>query len=236
MSYPITVNHLQGIPENPYRNGVGAYEGVVCHATANNNDSDEGERSFEQGHWQNAFVHYFVDADSIIETASPQYGCWGAGHTANQRYVQIELCQPIDQAQFQQAYARYVWLIAKKLADKKLGVKDGVTCLSHKQVSDMWHESNHQDPIEYLASHGVSWSQHIANVTAQYNSLTAPPKPPKHVVTLLTDCNLRDQPSPNGKILRVLSKGSAWIVNDEQNGYYNVGGWVTANPKYVTYK
>src|SRR5437763_1510273 len=85
MSYSINQNFLQGIPQNPYRNGVGTYEGVVCHATACYNDSDESERNYEQGHWNDAFVHGFVDEDSITQTAPFGYLAWGAGHTANQR-------------------------------------------------------------------------------------------------------------------------------------------------------
>jgi N-acetylmuramoyl-L-alanine amidase CwlA len=174
MSYSINQNFLQGIPQNPYRNGIGAYEGVVCHATACYNDSDESERNYEQGHWNDAFVHGFVDEDSITQTAPFGYLAWGAGHTANQRYVQLELCQTYDQAKFQSAYDRYVWLTAKVLADRKLGVIDGVTLLSHKQVSDMWHESTHQDPIDYFASHGLTWAQHVANVKAEYDRQTTP--------------------------------------------------------------
>ena len=49
---------------------------------------------------------------------------------------------------------RYVWLLAKLLFNKKLSVVDGVTLMSHAQVSAKWKETDHTDPIEYLASRG----------------------------------------------------------------------------------
>lgn len=177
MSYPISVQHIQGVPAIPFRNGVGQYEGVVCHSTANNNDTAQGEHNFEQNTFNNAFVHYFVDDVQIIETASPLYEAWHACKTGNSRFVGVELCQPSDQGKFQQAYEKYVWLLAKLLADKGLGVKDGVTLWSHKQISDTFKESDHQDPIAYLASHGVTWPQHVSNVTVQYNAIVAPAQP-----------------------------------------------------------
>jgi hypothetical protein len=67
------------------------------------------------------------------------------------------------------AYEKYVWLLAKLLYNRKLSVVDGVTLMSHAQVSAKWHESNHTDPIDYLANHGKTWANVVADVTAQYN-------------------------------------------------------------------
>jgi len=43
--------------------------------------------------------------------------------------------------------------------------------MSHAQVSAKWEESDHTDPIEYLASHGKTWANVIADVTVQYNGM-----------------------------------------------------------------
>ncbi|KLU65743.1 bifunctional autolysin precursor [Desulfosporosinus acididurans] len=169
MSYPIEQNFIPGLPKEPYNDGVGNYVGVIGHSTANNGDSADGERNYEVTTWQNAFVHAFVDDRKILQVADFNYLCYGAGHSANHLgYVQVELCQTTDPVKFQAAYEKYVWLLAKLLYNRKLSVVDGITLMSHAQVSAKWHETTHQDPIEYLASHGKTWADLVADVTAQY--------------------------------------------------------------------
>jgi len=45
--------------------------------------------------------------------------------------------------------------------------------MSHAQVSAKWKETTHTDPIDYLASHGKTWGNLLADVTAQYNEMEA---------------------------------------------------------------
>ncbi|WP_158291384.1 N-acetylmuramoyl-L-alanine amidase [Desulfosporosinus sp. Sb-LF] len=170
MIYPIIMNLIPGLPKEAY--DTGHYVGVVAHATANNGDSADGERNYESTTWQNAFVHFFVDDQKIEQVADTAYLCYGAGHTANHMgYAQVELCQTTDAAKFLKAYAMYTWLLAKLLYNRKLLVVDGVTLMSHAQVSAKWKESNHTDPIDYLASHGKTWANLVADVTGQYNAM-----------------------------------------------------------------
>jgi N-acetylmuramoyl-L-alanine amidase CwlA len=184
-SYTITQDLLQGIPQTAFRNGVGQYEGVVCHCTdsgtGDGSDTPKREHDYEQNNWKDAFVHDFVGVENgqpvIRNVASHDFKSWHAGATANARYIGIELCMYNDPATFTMAYDAYCFLIAKTLFDRKLGVVDGVTILSHAQVSNLWKESDHQDPIDYLNAHGISWTQHVANVTAYYNWLIGGDKP-----------------------------------------------------------
>jgi len=170
MTYTIGQNFIHGLPKETY--DAGHYVGVVAHSTANNGDSADGERNYESTTWQNAFVHFFVDDLKIGQVADTSYVCYGAGHTANHLgYVQVELCQTTDAAKFAKAYSMYTWLLAKLLYNRKLSVVDGVTLMSHAQVSAKWKESNHTDPIEYLASHGKTWANLVADVTASYNEM-----------------------------------------------------------------
>ncbi len=167
MSYTIEQNFIPGLPKEPYDDGH--YVGVVAHATANYSDSTDGERNYESTTWQNAFVHFFVDDQKIEQVADTNYLCYGAAHTANHLgYVQVELCQTTDPIKFTKAYAMYTWLLAKLLYNRKLCVVDGATLMSHAQVSAKWHETNHTDPIDYLASHGKTWVDLVADVTTQY--------------------------------------------------------------------
>jgi N-acetylmuramoyl-L-alanine amidase CwlA len=169
MSYPITKSFIPGLPVLPYRNGFSAYEGVVCHSTANYNDTATGERNYESSAFDNAFVHFFVDDQNIIQTADINNIAWGCGAIGNKCFVQVELCQTYDNDKFQKAYSRYVWLIAKILYDKQLGVYDGLTLVSHDWITKNLGGTTHSDPINYLVSHGISWAQHVVNVQAEYN-------------------------------------------------------------------
>lgn len=168
MSYPITQKLIPALPKIAYRNG--AYEGVVNHSTDTPEATDEAEQNFESSHWQSAFVHFFVDWDSITQVADTAYIAYGAGPVANQRYVHIELCETKDSAKFKASYDRYVWLTAYLLKQKNLGVVDGQTLVSHAWVTKNLGGTTHTDPIEYLQSHGVTWSQHVTNVKAVYDS------------------------------------------------------------------
>lgn len=177
--YQIISNFLAGIPQQPYRNGVGQYEGVVLHATDSWEDTTDGERNYEQGSWNNAFVHFFVDHTSIAQVASTDYKAWGAGPQANPRFVHIELCQSKDPNRFQEAYNRYVWLTAIILFQRKLGVSeantDGTgTLWSHKNVTSILGGTTHEDPDDYLAYHGKTWANVINDVTYLYNCMDNP--------------------------------------------------------------
>jgi N-acetylmuramoyl-L-alanine amidase len=258
MSYPIKQDLIQGLPQKPFRGGIGAYEGVVNHSTDSMNASAEAEDSYFHREWRNrqAFVHFFVDWDSIIQTASTDYTAWGAGGVANQRYIHIELCETDDPAKFKESYDRYVWLTAKLLFDRRLGVKDAGTLWSHAEVSNiLGGGTDHQDPLDYLKSHGISWSQHVANVQAAYNAIANPPAksvqqatPAKSaqigVAKIVCDTlNVRTGAGTNFPIVKdakgnllQLHRGGTFKVYAIQNGWYNVGaGWISGNPDYVTF-
>ena len=168
MKFQIDVRLLRQLPRIAYRRGADGYEGVVAHATAVYEDSDQGEAAYMARNWQNAFVHYFVDHDSITQAAPFEYAAWGAGPAANARFVHVELCQTRDAAKFREAYTRYVWLIAWLLQRRGLGVTDRGSLWSHADVSRLLGGTDHTDPLGYLAEHGVSWPQFVADVQALY--------------------------------------------------------------------
>lgn len=197
MSYPIRQEFISGLPHYAYRNGVGAYEGVVAHATATYNDTAEGERSYESGHWNDAFVHFFVDEANIVQVADTNYIAWGAGSVANQRFVHVELCQTHDSAKFEQAYARYTWLLAKLLADRKLGVVLDKSFWGHGDVSSVLGGTNHTDPYAYLAEHGVSRDKLISDVTNQYNAIFNPISTKRYVKIVNVDSTAIMMDAPN---------------------------------------
>lgn len=179
MGYNIIQDIIPGLPKTPYRNGVGCYEGAVAHSTATPEASDEREAEYFHNNWKTrqAFPHFVCDWDSIRQLASIDYKCWACGN-GNSRFVQVELCETKDPAKFKESYKRYVWLMAYLLKKRNLGVTDGKTLVSHDWVSRNLGGTDHVDPIGYLKSHGVSWTQFVNDVKAAYN----PPAPKIYVV------------------------------------------------------
>jgi N-acetylmuramoyl-L-alanine amidase len=251
MSYPITVNLIPNLPRDAYRLGVGKYEGVVDHSTDTPNATDEAERNYEATHWNSAFVHFFVDYDSITQVANTNYKAWGAGANANPRFVHIELCEFADSAKFQQAYNRYVWLTAKVLHDRGLGVRDGVTLWSHAEVTSLLKGTTHTDPIAHLASHGISWGTHVANVAREYANMDAPVVPVVQsapsvsassgefrIKTIPSTLYYYNKPDWNAKVGTVKAGTVLTVVQTitvAGSPMYKLksGTYITTNPKYV---
>lgn len=178
--YEITQKLIPGLPKDPYADGIGKYRGIVMHATAVYQDQAIGERNYEAGGaWQNAFVGFFTDADVTIQCADINYKQWHACSNGNKFYVGSELCQSHDHTIAMKAYDRWVWLAARTLFDRKLGVIDNVTIRSHAQVTAQWHESTHTDPCGadgksgYLSEHGIVWEQVVQDVKKYYDAMMA---------------------------------------------------------------
>jgi len=47
----------------------------------------------------------------------------------------------------------------------------GQTVLSHKQTTDLWHETTHQDPDAYFSLWGYDMNQFNALISSYYNNL-----------------------------------------------------------------
>ena len=172
--YQIDVDYLTGLPKDAnFRHGLGQYEGVVMHETAVEGDSVKRNKMvFGNYGWKRmeAFVHAFVDDKAIWLSADTRYPAWGAGPVANKRYLHIELCRVKTKAEFLASYDRWVWLAAKFLKDKKLGVIDGKTLVSHDWVRRNLGGTTHTDPIAYLKRWGKTWDDVVKDVKNYYDN------------------------------------------------------------------
>ncbi|QUG84010.1 N-acetylmuramoyl-L-alanine amidase [Bacillus nitratireducens] len=242
---------IPDLPKQPYRNGVGAYEGVVAHSTATPEAPAINIQKYESRTWRSAFVHYAVDWNETIQIADTKYIAYGAGPGANKRFVHVELCETADYAKFKRSYDKYVHLLAKILRDRRLSVEKGLW--THYDVTKYLGGTDHEDPLDYLKSHGVSESQFRADVQLAYNNsnveVSVPEKPskPAGVPTVVTDgiayiegynVNLRKGPGTSYSKLRQLNKPESYIVWGEKDGWLNLGGdqWVYNNPSYIKFE
>jgi N-acetylmuramoyl-L-alanine amidase CwlA len=178
--YPIRVELIPDLPRIPYRNGIGAWEGVCIHETACPGDSDDSELSYFKKNWRTrqAFVQAFIDQDSQMQTADWSYKSWGCGN-GNDRFINIEMCHVLTQTHFDIVYKKTCWLAAVKLFERKLDVIDGKTLVSHKWVADNLGGTDHQDPISYLKKFGKTWADMVRDTKVVYDALRAPISTPK---------------------------------------------------------
>ncbi|AKP67236.1 N-acetylmuramoyl-L-alanine amidase family protein [Companilactobacillus ginsenosidimutans] len=172
---PVQIQYREGTFNNwiPYENGVGKPEGVVVHETATPGATAEDETSYFNNNWPTiqTYVHAFVDASEIINIHSADYAVWGAGPTANSKYIQVELCEASTTDQFARSIANDAYYVAFRLHQYGLPVEYGKTVLSHDQTSKMYGETNHTDPTGYFANWNYGMDQFVAQVNTYYNQM-----------------------------------------------------------------
>jgi N-acetylmuramoyl-L-alanine amidase CwlA len=147
-------------------------QGLVIHDTDNEGATAMNHFTYFNGGNRNASAHYFVDwldTNYIIRTIPESEQAWHVGPTGNSKFLGIELCMAKNAADFQKVWDRGVWLAADILKRHGLGVE---TMHSHKWVSDTWHESDHQDPVDYFKQYGKTYEQFVAAVASALNGQT----------------------------------------------------------------
>ena len=104
-----------------------------------------------------ANAHFIVDDTEVLEIVPVTNVAWGAGYTANGKFLQIEMCEFDDPDRFHRVYLTTIELI--NVLAKSYGwiLKDHDTLWSHNETSLEWHETTHVDPVPYLEKHGHTW-------------------------------------------------------------------------------
>jgi len=163
-----TFNVWQG-----YENGVGKPEGVIIHETATPGATARNEVTYFNREWSNiyTYVHAFVDNNEILNIKNTDYAVWGAGPTANAKFVQVELCQVSSTDAFARSVANQAYYTASKLVQYGLPFTPGVTVMSHNDARIKWGETSHTDPVGYFATWGYSMDQFYDLVGKYYNQL-----------------------------------------------------------------
>ena len=150
-------------------------KGIVIHETACNGDTAAGEQHYFDSNNVQASAHAFIDWNSIIQCIQWYNVSWHAGATANNRFIGIELCHTDDQARFNEIWKRGVWLCAYlfvNVLNMRIVTPDNL--MSHAEVSDRWHETDHQDPVSYFGNHGKSVDNFRRDVQVMITEITKP--------------------------------------------------------------
>ena len=145
----------------------------VVHSSGNPNAGIDSEIAYMTKNQDYAFTHAWAGHDKIVEIANTDYRCWGAGRTANQYAVQIEVTEDkrLTKAQKLQAIDREAFWMAVQCAYYGIPMN---RVYSHNDISHMYpQDTNHTDPIAFFKSVGVSWSQFKAQVKKYHDVLVA---------------------------------------------------------------
>lgn len=174
----IQYNNFNAANPINYRNGKP--EGIVIHETATPNATAHNEAIYFNREWMNiyAYVHAFVDKTGVIQMMTPDYGVWGAGPAANNRFVQVELCEENNLADFAKGVNNDAIYVAQLLHRYNLvpdnAVHDGKgTIWSHHAVSNFLGGTDHTDPDGYFAKWGYSIDDFYNLVKYYYGSSQA---------------------------------------------------------------
>ncbi|WP_225436265.1 GW dipeptide domain-containing protein [Lacticaseibacillus manihotivorans] len=157
-----------------YSTANGRPNGIVFHYTDNaTNYSARSEANYKiNGGWKNAFVHTFIDHNTILNIHNTNYGSWGAGPMANHRFVQFELvsarnatefAQSINNAAWYTAYICHMYNLPLTLAGQHYGI-GGIW--THHDVTNYLGGTDHTDPDAYLKKWGYSLPQFLDLVKA----------------------------------------------------------------------
>lgn len=181
-----------------YRNGKP--EGIVIHETATPNATAHNEAIYFNREWMNmyAYVHAFVDHSSVIQMMTPNYGVWGAGPVANNRFIQVELCEENNRTNFAKGVNNDAIYAAKMLHRYNLKPTNAThtgkgTVWSHHAVSRFLGGTDHTDPDGYFAKWGYSMDQFVPLIQYYYDlqagSTDKTPKDPSTPATSNTNPN-----------------------------------------------
>ena len=157
-----------------YRQGTP--EGIVIHETATPGASAYNEAIYFNREWMNmySYVHAFVDSKQVIQMMTPNYGVWGAGAIANNRFIQIELCRENTRNKFAKSVNNDAIYAAKLLHRYNITPVNASntgkgTIWSHHAVSRFLGGTNHTDPDGYFQKWGYSMNDFFSLLKYYYD-------------------------------------------------------------------
>lgn len=126
-------------------------KGIVLHETATPEASAENEYRYFNNNNIGASAHGFVDWNGYIQTIPYNEIAWHAGYTANSKYIGIEMCHATNKADFDRVWNNTVELFATLIKQYGWTVNDIHT---HDEMSKLYKETDHTDPIGYFKKFG----------------------------------------------------------------------------------
>jgi len=148
--------------------------GFVIHSTANPGATAQNHFDYWCSKKVSGSAHKIADWKTIYNLIPENEGAWHAGKTANSRFISLEMCEPsLDDPnryeQFDEVWNRTVWAVADACVRYKWNTDDNV--FSHRGISQMWHETDHIDPIPFLIQYGRTWEQLLSAIDKEIEKI-----------------------------------------------------------------
>jgi N-acetylmuramoyl-L-alanine amidase len=141
-------------------------QGFVIHSTDTPRATAQNEYNYFNSGYRGASAHYFIDSTSIVRTVPENEVAWHAGQTANSKYLSAEMCETEP---FEEVWKRTVWLVAD--ACVRYGWSTGPNVWSHRGISNLYHETNHTDPIDFLKRNGKTWDDLLTAIDQEIENI-----------------------------------------------------------------
>jgi N-acetylmuramoyl-L-alanine amidase CwlA len=162
-------------------------KGIVLHETATPGASAQREYKYFNEARRKASAHAFIDTKEIIQCIEWKNKAFHAGTTANNNFIGIEMCNVATQSEFNIIYGQTVELFAYLFINELKIFKITPDNLpSHAEISNKYHESDHQDPLSYFKKFGKTVDGFRKDVQAQIDKLMAVNLTYKEVLTKFT--------------------------------------------------
>lgn len=239
-----------------YRNGKP--EGIVIHETAKPNISAQQWADIYNNEWQKrqTYVHAFVDHKQVVQIAPTNKTVWGAGYYANQRFIQVELCEEDNPQNFAQSIQNDATYIASLLHQYNLKpilttVTQQGTIWSHHDVSLYLGDTTHTDPDDYFARNNYSMNQFFDLIKQRYDAM-APvvnkPETPQNIQAINDVAKITytgagkvaiwSNYGVDKHVVKYLPKNTNWkvfkVASYNGHNWYNLGGNQWIDGQYVT--
>lgn len=175
--FAYTVNNDYNLAPNEGSPAVANPNYIIVHDTDNPSATGQNEAAYMKRDWPNAYTAYIVGDGIAYKVGEPGYVQYGAGSYANANApVQIELQATPDHQLFLKNYGVYIALIRDTAAQFGIPLSynhpiNGKGIINHAYVSANWW-GDHQDPVAYLASHGISEAQFAHDIQFGVNNPT----------------------------------------------------------------
>ncbi|WP_233278924.1 N-acetylmuramoyl-L-alanine amidase, partial [Floricoccus tropicus] len=136
---------------------------VIIHEVATEGSTVDNEITYMVRNQENAFVHSFVDANSIKTIANTRLKAWGSGPFGNKYGIQIEQTRVTSKEQFARQITNLASWTADQLIAYNLGEPKVVSesnkkldgnLASHRNISYKWGGTDHVDPDWYWSNRG----------------------------------------------------------------------------------
>ncbi|MFA6808812.1 MAG: cell wall-binding repeat-containing protein, partial [Eubacteriales bacterium] len=146
--------------------------GFVIHSTATPGATAQSIYNYFNSAYRAASAHYTTDWNELVQLIPENEVAWHAGKTANSRYLSIEMCEPegTNPQEFQKVWDHTVLLVADACVRYNWDVKTNV--FSHYTISYTYKETDHTDPIGFLAKYNRTWDQLLQAIDAKVKELS----------------------------------------------------------------